>query len=511
MTWEKVADALFYSVRVEYDNGSGYEVPVNGTTYSLSLFDKGTYRLSVRARLADGYTAYSPVLVYQLAEDINTTPGTDETLVLRGSGTYEEPILVYTAAELAAIPMDMREETVGDQTVQAVNYIKLMSDIDLEGIEWVSLGTTAQPFCGYFDGNGYTIRHLTQTQYNGTTSHFGGLFGNIKQAILVNITLSDVNIDLGVTTAGFNLGALVGESTQSIIENCTVAGNIKVNSVQNNTQQANVGMLVGQSWGTDIHRCTTKGSVDVTFARIYAGGMVGLTRNTQGEYLRDCLSLVDVYTYGTGVELTGDKAPHGTSFAAGFGYISNKTDIRNCVWLGHASARTITGTDSKYYGAGMFANTAKITTSTKVCNMIFYNCYFAADSMEDIDRQTYPTLEEVADRYLVAGALAQASKTSAFCVDKTNRTDPAAYAALDFDNVWRMGDTGPELIDEPSTWCTVTYLVDGEVYLVDHVLKGHTADKPDYNAPEGQTFAGWQYDDAAITQDTTIIGTLTNQ
>ena len=509
LSWQAVEGALFYSVRVTFD-GNGYEVPVDGTTYSLDLFDEGTYHLQVRARLADGYTAYSDTVDYTLEADINTTPGTDEQVVLRGSGAYEDPILVYTADELAAIPLGMREVQLNGKTREVVNYIRLMDDIDLAGREWVSIGTTAAPFQGYFDGNGHTIAHLTQTQYNGSTSHFGGLFGNIKEAIIANLTLADVDIRLGVTTAGFNLGALVGDSTLSIVENCTVGGSIVVDSVQNNTQQANVGMLIGQSWGTDIHCCTTMGSVDVTFARIYAGGIVGLTHNTQNEYLRDCLSLVDVSTYGTGVEQTAAKAPHGTSFALGIGYISNCTEIRNCVWLGHATARTITGTESKYYGAGMFANAGKLTTSTKVCNLIFYDCYFSADSMEEIDREAYPTLAEVANRYLVAGAVAQASKTRAYCVDDTNRLSPQAYPTLDFGAEWRMGDNGPVLAESTSTWCTVTYMVEGEVYLVHHVLKGHTTDKPAYEAPDGYTFA-WQYNNTAITEDTTIVGVLSEK
>lgn len=36
----------------------------------------------------------------------------------------------------------------------------LMNNIDLEGYDWAPVGTTANPFLGEFNGNGYVISNL---------------------------------------------------------------------------------------------------------------------------------------------------------------------------------------------------------------------------------------------------------------------------------------------------------------------------------------------------------------
>lgn len=490
LTWDAVDNALYYSVRVTYGH-NGYEIPVKDTTYSLSLFEEGTYALQVRARLQTGFTAYSPVITYTLQEDVPTTPTKDEDIVLRGSGTFEDPIRIYTKQELAIIPAENRKVVEDGVTKEYVNYFRLEKDIDLTDEEWVSIGTSSKPFEGVFDGNGHTISHLTQTKYNDDTYRYGGLFGNTSSAVIYDLNLTDVDIRLGVSTKGFNVGGLIGESKLTIVQNCSVSGNIAIDSPQSTTQQGAVGMLIGTSWGTELDRCTTQGTVDVTFARVYAGGMMGLSRNTRHEYIRNCLSRVSVHSYGTGVESTTDKSPHGTSFACGFGYISNTSGIENCVWLGTAEAETIMGTATVNYGAGMFANTSKVTSTSKVSNIKFVDCYFDAAALGDlVDRTTYKTLAEVADRYLVAGAESQQRVTTAFCVDETNRDDQASYEQLDFDTIWTIREGKLALQNTPSTWCTVTYMVGDEVYAANHVLTNHESPNPEGDDIEG--FVRWE-------------------
>mgnify|MGYP002674182681 CR=1 FL=1 len=172
--------------------------------------------------------------------------------------------------------------------------IKLTGNIDLNGIEWTSIGTASNPFKGIFDGDGYTIKNLKIT-----SGGYIGLFGYLADATVKNVTLVGANVS-GTERVGALAGKITGNTT---ISNCStdatsavsgsdsntggligeaVNGTIKLENLINNaavtntkSSTARAGGIIGQvtsGANMTIENCQNNGTV--TAANGYAGGIV---------------------------------------------------------------------------------------------------------------------------------------------------------------------------------------------------------------------------------------------
>ncbi len=171
-----------------------------------------------------------------------------------GSGTPEDPYLIHTAYDLAAISKEG-------------NY-KLMNDIDLTS--WINENspTTGWPGVGIssvsdslvFEGDGHKITGLWST----STSEYTGLFTRIpgSNSVIRNLELENVNMNSN-NSSGCVAG-LVG-SCNGKIENCSVTGSVKGNSMY-------AGLLVGYIINS-FSNCNVSGTVEGTYN--YAGLLAG--------------------------------------------------------------------------------------------------------------------------------------------------------------------------------------------------------------------------------------------
>ena len=101
--------------------------------------------------------------------------------------------------------------------------VMLFADIDLDdlgvdgsGSNWSAIGTNQETdkFQGTIDGNGFTISNL---KINKTEESAQGLFGYTSGATIKNIVLENAKV-----AGNHHVGALIGRSYASTIENCTV-------------------------------------------------------------------------------------------------------------------------------------------------------------------------------------------------------------------------------------------------------------------------------------------------
>ncbi|MFC1738235.1 LamG-like jellyroll fold domain-containing protein [Planctomycetota bacterium] len=111
-----------------------------------------------------------------------------------GSGTAEDPYLIYTAAQMSAIGA-----TPSDQE----KHFKLMADIDLSyytGTQFNIIGSEGNPFMGVFDGKGHTISNFTYlsegTDYIGVFGVVNGHNAEIKDLGLLEPNLSGGDVYL---------------------------------------------------------------------------------------------------------------------------------------------------------------------------------------------------------------------------------------------------------------------------------------------------------------------------
>ncbi len=187
-----------------------------------------------------------------------------EFYIENGSGTAENPYLIYTVEALERV-----REGLG-------YHYRLMNDLDLSGIahfEPIGSYETRIPFTGSFDGNGYRIYGLTQKHIGGVKD--SGLFG-YSQGDIMNLGV--VNVDLSRDMTEKYVGGLVGYNDGDVT-NCYLRGNVEGGGTESTMLESlnrdhYVGGLVGYNEGV-VTDCYSEGSVK---GKAHIGGLVGYNK-----------------------------------------------------------------------------------------------------------------------------------------------------------------------------------------------------------------------------------------
>ena len=249
--------------------------------------------------------------------------------LLLGTGTQNDPFLIYTREELNMIGLFPCEWD---------KHFKLMADIDLSGFDgkdgrpafntiWTS---SSSVFSGTFDGNGHAISHITISHMTIAGHDCVGLFGVLGSGAEVkNLGVIDVNV------SGYLVGGLVGWNWGTI-SNCystgsvagggfhsAVGGLVAENSydgtISNCYSSASVtgggyyfcvGGLVGGNIG-DVNQCYSAGSVTGTGS---VGGLVGSNDGTISNSFWD-IETSDCNTSGGGTPKTTEEMKTQSTFA----------------------------------------------------------------------------------------------------------------------------------------------------------------------------------------------------
>ena len=224
---------------------------------------------------------------------------------LDGAGTEESPYLIKSLDDLKWFRDDVNAGNNYDGKV-----IALEADIDLNNEDWTPIGTSANQFCGMFDGKNHKISNLyinDSKEYvsGGNNENYVGLFGYMKggdDAGIKNLIIENVNV-----TGCLYVGAVLGRSyTGGIIENCHVTGDIKIDSYSYTggivgrheySQGANINGDVMSMYNCSVIDTTNeKGTINADYAVSYVGGVVGFV--AEGNYVFDKLSSSNVMVSG---------------------------------------------------------------------------------------------------------------------------------------------------------------------------------------------------------------------
>lgn len=223
--------------------------------------------------------------------------------------------LIYTPNQLAKLAKNVNE----GNTYKGYTFT-IMNVLDLNNKQWTPIGDASHLFEGTFDGNNKQISNL-----NINVSNFGGLFGNISNAVIKNVTINNANIQ------GTNfIGTIVGNSTgNSNILSCNVStGNIVGNSY--------IGGILGYTTNANI----TLSNCIVTEVNIsgasHIGGIVGsiISNNTQSQIISS--------QYKKGAENTAIIGATNVGGIVGL--------ITNCVLTNCASSININGSTTNIGG-----------------------------------------------------------------------------------------------------------------------------------------------------------------
>lgn len=195
-----------------------------------------------------------------------------------GAGKKDDPFLIANGEQLALLAADVNGGNAYGST-----YFKLTADIDLGGKDWTPIGggTAAKTFQGIFDGDDHTIRNLSVT---GTGKVNFGFFGQISNATIQNLHLTDAVVMAGDTTGNLVVGGLVGKMNHgSVLSGCSFNGTVTTSGTDNNNRY--VGALVG--WyvtssgqpGGEIVNCFSTGTITLN-QKARVAGLVGIAYDT---------------------------------------------------------------------------------------------------------------------------------------------------------------------------------------------------------------------------------------
>ena len=182
-------------------------------------------------------------------------------VALDGAGTPDNPYRISSTADLNAVRDNL-----------TAHYIQT-ADINFGiGEMFLPIGSLSEPFCGYFNGNGYKIDSLTIDIPYDEEEVIGevGLFGSALGATIENVAIE--NITINVENLTFWVGGLVGQIDVGVIRNSSVTGEI---SVSHNIGGGEFGGLVGRSDKSSIFNSYSAVNISTDIDDAFIGGFIG--------------------------------------------------------------------------------------------------------------------------------------------------------------------------------------------------------------------------------------------
>lgn len=229
--------------------------------------------------------------------------------------------LIHNADELAAINTN--------STTLASPY-KLANNIDLTGYNgdnWTPIGSTAPPFKGTFNGDGYVIEGLNA---EGATQV--GLFGVIESGTVENLGVKFGTLN---STGASNtlVGGIAGEiQDNSTIQNCYTTGGAIIADL-NSFGSTAAGGIIGKGSQSTILNCYSTCNISlVSTYLVYGGGIAGSGTNLT---VSNCYSICKI----KGIH--GGDGGGGSAYAGGiiggvssiYGQPTEQSRITNCLAL----------------------------------------------------------------------------------------------------------------------------------------------------------------------------------
>ena len=269
------------------------------------------------------------------------------TVDITGSGTQDDPYLIYTAeglkafrdkangGERFAFATLMNDIVLNDGTFDADGkYTAADGSSTVEPEKWTPIETDNNQYRGTFDGDGKTVKGL---YVNTGGDEPAGLFGSTGGPKIRNLTVD------GSVIGRDWAGGILGFSTGGVIENCTNNASVTVANLDSETQ-AYGGGIAGVTYAKLIG-CGNTGKITVKNVAQIAnvGGIVGCQNNVGFPLIHDC--------YNTG-DVSGEA---GKLYLGGIAGTIAQGVVSNCYSIGVLDS---TGSTTVYLG-GIAAAKAK--------------------------------------------------------------------------------------------------------------------------------------------------------
>lgn len=147
-------------------------------------------------------------------------------------------------------------------------HFKFGSDLNLDNMNHIPIGSQALPFSGGVDGDGYSLSNVVLAK--GESESHIGIFGMIRDASIVNVDLMNIQIPEFLAS---DTGALAGETQNSLLVNVHVDGLLEKGSDFS-------GGLVGRLINSIVINASVSGIIDNTLDTDGSGGLIGGSINS---------------------------------------------------------------------------------------------------------------------------------------------------------------------------------------------------------------------------------------
>lgn len=350
------------------------------------------------------------------------------TSFVGGSGTEGDPYQIASAEQLALLATDLAQTI--SWNIQYDNaYFVLTADIDLDGHEWVPMGTVANNyFSGSLDGQGYSIKNMTITQNYTKAGLFANLAGTVSNLVFEGVSINQND------TSGTHVGTVAGYVSWGEVYNITVASG----SIQGSGYVGGVVGYIDANGGT-MFNCVNKANINYTglssSSKSYVGGIVGRTETCSLNYCTN---------YGN---ITGQDA---VALGGISGSNYEPSNIYNCINYGDITATNEDRNSTPYIGGIIGVYGQNITTAA-IANCInkgditdnYTNNYSSGDYSGGI--AGYVTAKDGAEYTLYnclnTGAIAQADWQSNTTYDTTLLVGLSNYTYI-VSHCYALGETG---------------------------------------------------------------------
>lgn len=266
-----------------------------------------------------------------IAQEINFEPNKINTLVIKvedadikstiwhfsgGQGTEADPFQIATPRDLDSLSI----YTNGSKASEFVSSFYLQTaNIDMAGKAFQPIAESGV-FKGSYDGGGHSVSNLKPATAANKPS---GFIAKADGVSLRNLNLVDAFVDGKYVYCG----GLIGYASNSVIENCTVSGQVRQYVSGLTVGEANAGFsggLVGWMDKTRISNCTLDG--DATFYGKFSGGIVGYAKDSTVESCRVAMGrTVNVYYHWAGGVV--GKAEGAQTLIKGCSFEGNLTNV----------------------------------------------------------------------------------------------------------------------------------------------------------------------------------------
>jgi len=251
----------------------------------FSIFYDEDYEFYINGVLASSNTGY--VTGYKLIE---ITQEAKNAINWGGENLFAISVLQTVGAQYIdlgiffEIPLNRQSQTSEPAWVEISNakqfmdirndlsgFYKLVADIDLYNEKnYVPIGTVENPFRGYLDGAGFTIK---RPEINRPNDNFQGLFGYAEDAYFTDICLTEI-IVRGNENVGSLLGGGKGVTIKRVaVEDPFVAGNYQTGGIIGRTLQGRA---------TRVEDCYVAEG-EVISKEGQAGGIIGVANDSRVE------------------------------------------------------------------------------------------------------------------------------------------------------------------------------------------------------------------------------------